>query len=256
MIRALLTFLGLSTSAAAQGLVPMAPVVDSCGGLRLILQADAPTTPADLEAAADVVTARIGGVYGHVFDYADVADTQVVVSLPAGLPGGAAGLAPLLERVEFGFHRVSARIESGQAHDVGPDHQILADAVYSDAAYVVEQAPILTGVAVAAASAALDHNNAPAVFFSFSDEGAEVFGRYTSDHVGDPFAIVLREQVLSAPVIREPIWGGQGMITGAFSMAEAEELAAILQGGVLPFDLAIVDEIRVDGSDPSADFCP
>jgi preprotein translocase subunit SecD len=75
--------------------------------------------------------------------------------------------------------------------------------------------------------------------------GAKRFGEATQENVGRPFAIVLDGEVISAPVIREPILGGQGVISGDFTVQEANDLALLLRAGALPAPLTIVEERTV-----------
>ena len=72
--------------------------------------------------------------------------------------------------------------------------------------------------------------NEPVVTFRLDAIGAKRFGEITRDNVGRPFAIVLDGKVLSAPVIREPIIGGSGQISGNFTAEETTQLAALAQG--------------------------
>ena len=74
-------------------------------------------------------------------------------------------------------------------------------------------------------------NNEPVVNFRFDPVGAKRFGDVTMKNVNKPFAIVLDNKVISAPVIREPILGGSGQISGGFSVAEANDLSLLLQIG-------------------------
>ena len=60
--------------------------------------------------------------------------------------------------------------------------------------------------------------NEPIIAFRFNQSGARKFGKFTKDNVGSPFAIVLDNKVISAPVIREPILGGSGQIRGSFTV--------------------------------------
>ena len=85
----------------------------------------------------------------------------------------------------------------------------------------------------------------PVVNFRFDATGARQFGDVTRDNVGRPFAIVLDGKVISAPVIREPITGGQGQISGSFTVAEANNLAILLRAGALPAPLKILEERTV-----------
>jgi preprotein translocase subunit SecD len=83
------------------------------------------------------------------------------------------------------------------------------------------------------------------VSFRFDARGGKRFGEVTQANVGKPFAIVLDEQVISAPVIREPILGGSGQISGNFSVNEAQDLALLLRAGALPAPLTILEERTV-----------
>ncbi|HZZ62427.1 MAG TPA: protein translocase subunit SecD [Roseiarcus sp.] len=85
----------------------------------------------------------------------------------------------------------------------------------------------------------------PDVTFRFNLIGAQKFGRVTSENVGRPFAIVLDGKVISAPVIRSPITGGTGQITGNFTMEEASNLAILLRSGALPAKLTVIEERTV-----------
>jgi preprotein translocase subunit SecD len=69
--------------------------------------------------------------------------------------------------------------------------------------------------------------------------------RRRQDNVGQPFAIVLDNEVMSAPVIREPIIGGSGQISGSFTVQQANDLAILLRAGALPAPLTIIEERTV-----------
>jgi SecD/SecF fusion protein len=88
----------------------------------------------------------------------------------------------------------------------------------------------------------------PVVSFRFDTRGAVSFGQITSANVGQRFAIVLDNQVITAPVIQQPITGGTGQISGNFTTASANDLAVLLRAGALPASLDIVEERTVDAS--------
>ncbi|TWD45896.1 protein translocase subunit secF /protein translocase subunit secD [Agrobacterium vitis] len=96
------------------------------------------------------------------------------------------------------------------------------------------------------------NNNEPVVSFRFDNTGAQRFAEITRANVGQPFAIVLDNKVLSAPVINEPITGGAGQISGNFTVQSANDLAALLRAGALPAKLTVVEE-RTVGADLGAD---
>jgi SecD/SecF fusion protein len=85
----------------------------------------------------------------------------------------------------------------------------------------------------------------PIVNFRFNIRGGQKFGEVTSENVGRPFAIVLDGKVISAPRILSPITGGQGQISGRFTVEEANKLAILLRAGALPAKLTIVEERTV-----------
>lgn len=90
--------------------------------------------------------------------------------------------------------------------------------------------------------------NEPIVNFRFNTTGAQRFCRLTQNNVGRPFAIVLDDEVISAPRINEQICGGSGQISGDFSTQEANDLAIVLRSGALPAKLTIVEERTVGPS--------
>ena len=108
---------------------------------------------------------------------------------------------------------------------------------------------MLQGDRLTQAAAGFDHmTNEPVVTFRLDAIGAKRFGEITRDNVGRPFAIVLDGKVLSAPVIREPIIGGSGQISGNFTVQRANDLAVLLRSGALPAKLTVIEERTVGAS--------
>src|SRR5688572_22503126 len=100
--------------------------------------------------------------------------------------------------------------------------------------------PLFVGEEVQSATVGTDLNGRPAVDFVLKDNGAKLFGDYTTTHNGEYFAIALDGVVISAPVINEPIPGGRGQITGGaggFPPKEAQNLVTVLKFGSLPFPI-------------------
>jgi protein-export membrane protein SecD len=115
--------------------------------------------------------------------------------------------------------------------------------------YLLQEAPVVSGEDLVDAQPGFDsRTNEPIISFRFNQSGARKFGRFTKDNVGSPFAIVLDNKVLSAPVIREPILGGSGQISGNFTVESANNLAVQLRSGALPTKLTIVEERTVGPS--------
>jgi preprotein translocase subunit SecD len=86
----------------------------------------------------------------------------------------------------------------------------------------------------------------PIVTFRFSASGTRRFAEITQENIGRPFAIVLDNEVLSAPVIREPILGGSGQISGHFTLEEANTIAMLLRSGTLPGRLIVIEQQVVE----------
>ena len=108
----------------------------------------------------------------------------------------------------------------------------------------VQEIPSLTGDYLQDASFQYNQNE-PVVTFSFNKEGSDIFAQMTSDNVGTRFAIVLDGALITAPVIREPITGGSGQISGGFNNESANNLAIILKSGSLPTEIQIIQEKQI-----------
>lgn len=113
--------------------------------------------------------------------------------------------------------------------------------------FVIKKRSMLTGDSLVDARASFQ-NREPVVSFRFDSAGAKKFANVTKTNVGKPFAIVLDNEVISAPVIREPILGGSGIISGYFTTQTANDLALLLRAGALPAPLDIVEERTVGPS--------
>ncbi|MCX8997245.1 protein translocase subunit SecD [Rhizobiaceae bacterium BDR2-2] len=119
--------------------------------------------------------------------------------------------------------------------------------------YPIQDRVLLSGDRLTDARVAFDpQTSQPVVNFRFDQTGATRFAQITRENVGQPFAIVLDGKVLSAPVIREPITGGSGQISGSFTAEEATTLAALLRAGALPAKLTVIEE-RTVGADLGSD---
>ncbi|MBJ3763112.1 protein translocase subunit SecD [Maribius pontilimi] len=108
--------------------------------------------------------------------------------------------------------------------------------------YTLERSPVVSGEDLVDAQPSFDQNGRPAVTFRFNPTGARAFGDYTAENIGSPFAIVLDEEVISAPVIQSHIPGGSGIITGNFTVEESTQLAVLLRAGALPAELTFLEE--------------
>jgi preprotein translocase subunit SecD len=130
---------------------------------------------------------------------------------------------------------------------VPPDAELLKGSKAEDfRPYVIEKRVLVSGEDLVDAQPGFDQRtNEPIVTFRFNNNGARRFAQVTQENVGKPFAIVLDNEVISAPVIREPILGGSGQISGSFTVEQANDLAILLRAGALPAPLTIIEERTV-----------
>ncbi len=84
--------------------------------------------------------------------------------------------------------------------------------------YILKKSPVVTGEDLTDAQPSFDQNGLPSVNFRFNPSGGKKFGLFTANNIGSPFAIVLDNEVISAPVIRDAIMGGSGQISGSFRL--------------------------------------
>lgn len=160
------------------------------------------------------------------------------------------------QTAKLSFHAVHPTVTAEEAQTTRPPvgYRIYQSGEREDdigyqAAYVLQEVPIVQGDDLVDAQPAFDsQTNAPIITFRFNQSGARKFGNFTKTHVGEPFAIVLDDKVISAPVIREAILGGSGQISGNFSVDSANNLAIQLRSGALPAKLTIVEERTVGPS--------
>ncbi|TCP61884.1 preprotein translocase subunit SecD [Rhodovulum bhavnagarense] len=134
----------------------------------------------------------------------------------------------------------------------GAGNVLLPDIEADGTYYILEKAAVVSGEDLTDAQPAFDQNGQPSVTFRFDPAGARKFGQYTVENVGQPFAIVLDDEVISAPVIREPILGGSGQITGNFTVEDSTQLAVLLRAGALPAEMIFLEE-RTIGPELGAD---
>lgn len=101
----------------------------------------------------------------------------------------------------------------------------------------------LNGEYVKGASLAFDPTTgAPQVAITFSDAGGQIFERITEKNVGKPLAIFLDEQLIETPVVQQKIVGGQAVISGKFSLADAKKLVERFNAGALPAGITLINQ--------------
>jgi len=146
------------------------------------------------------------------------------------------------------FRMVDLTVPADQALQgrVPPDSEVLMSSTSPKTPYVIKKQVLVSGADLTDAQPGFDQRTGePIVSFRFNTSGSRKFAQATSENVGQPFAIVLDNEVISAPVIREPITGGSGQISGSFTVQAANDLAILLRAGALPAPLTIIEERTV-----------
>lgn len=233
--------------------------LDLQGGLRVLMEADLPQdvdiTSDQLETAKEIIENRVNGLGVTEPLIQIVGNRRILVELPGiGNPQEAVKVIKetgLLEFVEMGsisreqalaFHGRTIKTDIGSATENLPltDGEDNSEPSDPDTGSVVFKT-VMTGAVLEDAWVVSDPSGEYAVSFALTDEGTDIFGDYTSAHVGDYLAIVLDKDVISVPVITTSITEGQGNISGNFTYESANNLAVQLRYGALPIPLTIAE---------------
>lgn len=149
-------------------------------------------------------------------------------------------------KMEFRMVDSSVSPDQAQQGRLPPDSELLMSASPPPVPYVVKKQVLVSGGELSDAQPGFDQRTGEAIVsFKFNTSGARKFAQATAENVGQPFAIVLDNKVISAPVIREPITGGQGQISGSFTVQSANDLAILMRAGALPAPLTVIEERTV-----------
>src|SRR6266853_835869 len=172
---------------------------------------------------------------------------RILVQVP-GLGDPSRLIKILGQTAKMDFRMVDSTVSPDQAMAgrVPPDSEVLPSAEGSRQPYVIKKQVLVSGGDLTDAQPGFDQRSGePIVSFRFNTSGSRKFAQATSENVGQPFAIVLDNEVISAPVIREPITGGSGQISGSFTVHAANDLAILLRAGALPAPLTVIEERTV-----------
>ncbi|MGK6319414.1 protein translocase subunit SecD [Sphingomonas sp. DT-204] len=181
---------------------------------------------------------------------------RIVVQVP-GLQNPQALKDLLGKTAKLEFKLVDVNADQQQvAQGIAPIGDVIlpyADDPTGQRKIALRRSTVISGDQLADARQEFDpQTGAPVVAITFNGEGGRRFARVTQENTGKPFAIIVDNQVISAPNIDEPIMGGRAQIRGGFTVQSANELAIALRSGKLPVDLKVVDESTV-GPDLGAD---
>src|ERR1700726_3836604 len=146
-------------------------------------------------------------------------------------------------KMEFRMVDPSISPDQAQQGRVPAGSEVLMSEASPKVPYVVKTQVLVSGADLTDAQPGFDQRTGePIVSFRFNTSGSRKFAQATTENVGQPFAIVLDNEVISAPVIREPITAGSGQISGNFTVQSANDLAILLRAGALPAPLTIIEE--------------
>lgn len=215
--------------------------LDLAGGSHLVFEADmSEILPGDQEAAAEgaratierrvnlfgvseaqVVTSKVGNSYRINADLPGIKDTQKAIEL--------IGRTARLEFKEFRVLDPAAATESGAPFQLGDTELTGADLLRSR----VEFDP---------------QTGKPVVGLQFNSEGAKKFQEITKKNIGKQVAILVDDEIITAPTVQQEISGGNAVITGGFTLEEAKELSIQLNSGALPVPIKIIEQRTVEAS--------
>jgi len=237
----------------ARGLATPVATLSGAGQTDLAITADGPTLMVSLSEAERVATddrtvqqsleiirRRVDEVGTREPTIVRQGKDRILIQVP-GI-GSAAELKALIgTTAKLTFHPVVGQGTDPNARPA-PGQVVLPSLDMPGYYYTLEEAPVVTGEELTDARPGFDQNGQAAVEFRFGPTGARKFGAFTAANVGQPFAIVLDNEVISAPVIREAIPGGSGQISGSMSVEDSTRLAVLLRAGALPAEMTFLEE--------------
>ena len=226
-------------------------VVDAGNGIYRLT----PTEPAIIERIRQSVEQSIQIIERRVNEFGTVEPSiqrqgvdRILVQVP-GLQDPSRLKELLGKTAKLTFRLVDQSVSPDQVTQGGvpPESELLyGSKAENSQPYLIERRVMVNGEDLTDAQPGFDQRTSePIVTFRFNNNGARRFAQVTQENVGRPFAIVLDNEVISAPVIREPILGGSGQISGNFTVQQANDLAILLRAGALPAPLTIIEERTV-----------
>lgn len=225
--------------------------LDLKGGMHLILRVKTETLSADakkdaVERAIEILRNRIDSMGVGETVIQKQGDNAILIQLPGVTDRDAAiRLIGTTAKLEFHIVEEDPNLIRQALEGTVPEGYLLKTIKKDDNTPILIDAKVaLSGEAVADAKIDFDQSGfgQPHIALKFDADGAKQFATITRRNVGNRLAIVLDNQVLSAPNINEPILGGNAQITGQFTIEEANTLALSLRSGALPVDMVIEEE--------------
>lgn len=228
-------------------------VVTGQGDTLIVTLSEAEKVATDartLQQSLEIVRRRIDEVGTREPTIQRQGNDRILIQVP-GI-GSAAELKALIgTTAQLTFQHVIGQTGDPDAA-AGAGNEVVPSLDREGVYYILDASPVVSGEDLVDAQPSFDQNGRPAVNFRFDPTGARKFGDYTAENIGNPFAIVLDGEVISAPVIQSHIPGGSGIITGNFTVEESTNLAVLLRAGALPAGLDFLEE-RTIGPELGAD---
>ncbi len=199
-----------------------------------------------LDTATDVIRRRIDPDGTREATVIREGDDRILVQVP-GLkdPEGLKRLLDRTARLEFKLVDLAANPEEVQAGRAPPGSQVLPYGEVGGGRIAVIRRAIVSGDQLIDAQQSYDQDGRPNITIRFNNTGGRRFAEATAANVNKPFAIIIDDQVISAPNIEEPILGGTAQINGGYTVQSANELAISLRSGRLPTRLTVIEEQTV-----------
>ncbi len=223
--------------------------LDLVGGVQALLEADLPPgaeiTSENMQTARRIIEDRVNGLGVSEAVVQIAGDRRILVELPGQRdPDQALSTikdTALLEFVDFGdlsTQEVSLLINT----KINTDYQTASDQNESGSSSSDDPVfhTVMTGASIKQVGVTMDALRSYQVVFELTPEGSQIFKEYTTNNTGKILAIVLDNEVISAPRIEEPITAGRGSISGNFTDESAQNLSIQLRYGALPVPLKVV----------------
>ena len=221
--------------------------VEHDGNELIITYSDAALEKIKAEAASqsiDIVRRRIDELGTKEPSIQRQGSDRIAVQLP-GVQNPAEVKSLLGKTAKMTFHLVDSSVSLADAQRGKLPLESMIVPGDETGPLVLKRAIVVSGDQLDSAKPDYDQDGEPAVAFSFKPLGAKKFGEATSKNIGERLAIVLDGQVISAPVIRNAITGGRGIISVNYTIESAGELSMLLRSGALPAPLEVVEERTV-----------
>jgi preprotein translocase subunit SecD len=247
--RLLLIFLVTAAAIAVNllGVKPLKLGLDLQGGSHLVLETDmSQIDPADradaINSVKEIISRRVDlyGVAEPVIQTSQVGESyRLIVELP--------GIKEAQQAVELVGQ--TAQLDFRQVEGVAAVDTTNTEASQSAVTFI---ATGLTGKDLKKAtvefSQSAQNAGQPVVGLEFTPEGGKQFAQITQENVGKPLAIFLDEQLITAPIVNEPILDGRAVISGKFTTDEATQLSIQLNAGALPVPVKIIAQRNVSAT--------